>query len=230
MTEEVQEALEEETDVLSLLATESEESDEQDEDDDEPETLEEAMAALAREREIKSKRNKSLKKSKNAAHRIQEENDALRDRLDKMESRLNSQPNGEAEKFEQEVQAWQERVLDDPSQAVAYTNWMQKNMEDRVANYVGSEIHGIKQMISELKGSTDPEKLAYKGDIEKLRNSEAFSELDDTALLAVAKAMKGAKIKSPRGSIGGGRAAPSNEPFKMTDEIRIAMGFQPRGK
>jgi exonuclease VII large subunit len=222
---------EEETDVLSLIANESDESDEQyEEEDDAPTTLEEALALLGKEREIKSKRNKSLKKAKQAVHRTMEERDALSQRLDQLESRLNTQPNGEADKYEQQVQEWQERVADDPSQAVAYTNWMQKNMEDKVANYVGSEIHGLKQMIAELKGATDPEKIAYKSDIERLRSSDAFAELDDNALLAVAKAMKGTKVKNPRGSIGGGRAATDNQPFKMTDEMRIKFGFPPRGE
>lgn len=221
----------EEVDVLSLLATEGEEDQNDEGDDsDDPATLEEALALLEKEREVKSKRNKSLKKAKQAVHRSNEESEALRARLDQLEARLNSQPNGEADKFEQQVQEWQERVADDPKEAVAYTNWMQRVMEERVANYVGSELHSVKQMISELKGVTDPEKIAYKSDIDKLRNNEAFSELDDNALLAVAKAMKGAKVKSPRGGIGGGRMAASNQPFKMTDEIRIAMGFQPRGE
>ena len=222
----------EEVDVLSLMATESQESDEQDEESEDgaPETLEDALALLERERDIKSKRNKSLKKSKQAIHRTQEENDALRSRLDQLESRLNSQPSGEADTYQQEVEKWQERVADDPSQAVEYTNWVQKTMEDRVANYVGSEISQLKQTISELQGATDPERVQYRSEIDRMRQNEAWADLDDSTLLTIVKGLKGSKVKRVPGGIGGGKVSTAPKEFKVTDELRVSMGFEPRGE
>ena len=218
-------------DVLSLLANQSEDDgDEEVEEeltDEIPEDAEELKAMLLREREIKSKRNKSLKKSKQAQHRTQEENELLKQRLDSLEQRLNgSQPNVEAEKRELEAQEWRDRVADDPTQAIGYADWQQKNLEDRVANYLGSMESRFAEQLGALKGAVDPEKTRYRDTIEALRRKEGFSELDDDTLLKVAKGFEGAK-SIPRGDIGGHKPTqkPQEKKVVLTPEQRSAMGF-----
>ena len=222
--------VEEEVDVMSLLDIQTEEAEEHDEEvsDETPETLEQALELLAKEREIKTKRNKSLKKSKQATHRMQEELQARDQRLDELERKLTDRPNNvEAEKHEQEVQEWQDRVADDPSQALAYADWKQSKLEDKLANYLGSTVNELKAEIQALRGDTNPEKLEYKAEIAKLKQSEQFADLDDDVLLKLAKGLKGAKIKKPRGTVGGKKAEaliPAKD-YTLSDEDREKMGF-----
>jgi len=223
---------EEEVDVFSLLAPDIEEEVDDTEDDDDdsiPETLEELREALKREREIKAKRNKSLKKSKQATHRVQEENKDLLDRLDRLEQRVSNvqQPNQGTENLEKEVQEWQDRVESDPSQALAYTDWKQSKFEEKVANYLGTQFGELREMIGGLQNATNPEVIKYRDQVEALRRKEEFSQLNDDALLAIAKGLSGTKIKRPPSTIGGQRPAKKipEATVKLTDEERAAMGF-----
>jgi small-conductance mechanosensitive channel len=228
------EALEEveEVDVISLM-TEQVGDDDNEEvediaDDTIPETVEELQEALKREREIKAKRNKSLKKSKQATHRIHEENEALRLRLDEIDRRIGqSQAAPEAENLEKEIQEWQDRVGDDPSQAVAYTDWKQSKFEEKVANYLGTQMTELREMISGLQSATNPEVIQYRDKMNALRNRDEFADLDDSVLLALAKGLSTTKIKKPRGGIGGGKvtAPPKPEKVTLSDEERQKMGF-----
>lgn len=223
---------EDEVDVMSLLADESVESDIDEEIDSAvPETIEELKEALIREREIKTKRNHSLKKSKQATHRIQEENEALLKRLDSMDQRItSSQPNQEAEKLEQEAQEWRDRVEENPADAIGYTDWKQRQFEDKVATYIGREFEDIKSMIGGIQQAADPEVIKYQTQISALRQKEGFSELDDATLLVVAKGLSGAKVKSPRGSVSGGKPFTiKNGKSEPTAELLKKMGFPPRG-
>ena len=221
----------EETDVLSLLATESEEDENEEADDDIPETAEELKAALLREREIKSKRNKSLDKAKKAQHRTQEELDAAIRRLDALESRSASQPNAEAGKLEQEAQAWRDRVEDDPKEAIGYMDWKMSQLENNIASYLTNQFSEQNNNISALKVATDPERAKYAKQIEALRRKDEFEGVDDDTLLKIARVLSSAKVNAPRGTAGGKRAV--QQPVKkkpvMTNEMRAAMGFEPRG-
>jgi predicted nucleic acid-binding Zn-ribbon protein len=218
-------------DVLALLPNEGgdelNEEAEEELSDEIPEDVEELKAMLLREREIKTKRNKSLKNSKKATHRIQEENDLLKQRLDALETKLTgSQPNVEVEKLELEAQEWRDRVADDPTQALGYADWKNKHLEDRVANYLGEKMQEFESQLGALKGAVDPEKAKYRETIDTLRTKEGFSELDDDVLLAVAKGFDGAK-SVPRGGIGGHKPTqqPQEKKFVLTPEQRDAMGF-----
>lgn len=214
---------EEEVDVLSLLASESEdEGDEEDDDAGEvPESIEELKKALEREREIKRKRNKSLKVAKQAQHRTQKEYDALLARLEKVEERASSatENNGVA-KLEQQAQEWRDRVEDDPSQAVGYTDWKFEQFEDRMARYLGEKFGSIESMISEWRGQTDPERVKYASQIDALRKSGL--DMDDNTLISIAKVLGSKKVKTPRGSIGGlrddGAADASSKRGKISDD------------
>jgi len=213
---------EKEVDVLSLLADEGEEDQDEHADDDEQIEGEDIEAYKLR----LGKRNHSLKKSKQANKRIQEENDLLKKRLDEMESRISgTQPNVEAEKLAKEEHEWMDRVVEDHTQALAYTDWKQGILEDKVANYLGSKLNEFEARISQLNSAVDPEKVKYKEQIELLRRKEGFSSLDDETLLKIAKGFDGAKV-APRGGIGGQRPREtSGKEFKLTAEEREAMGF-----
>lgn len=209
-------------DVMSLLANESE-----DEDDDDHEDGAEAGESIEAVQARLSKRNKSLKKAKQAQHRTQEENELLKKRLDDLERRLTgSQPNVEAAKEEQEAQEWRDRVADDPTQALAYADYKQKNLEDRVANYLGTKLQEFESKFGSLQSAVDPEKQKYKDQIESLRRKDGFSALDDDTLLTVVKGFERSKLL-PRGGIGGGKVTTKTptKKFELTEEQRTAMGF-----
>ena len=222
----------EEVDVLSLLAdTQGEEEQDEVVNDSEPTTYEEAMLALSKEREIKTKRNQSLKKSKQATHRVQEENDALLRRLDKVEERMVAQqPNQEAERLAQEAQDLKDRAIDNPDEMPAYMEYVNKQSEQRIANYIVKMQSSIDARLDGLQSTTDPERVKYQEQINTLKQKDGFSELDDATLFNVAKALTNAKVKTPRGAIGG-QPARSMKPdeFELTDDELLAGGFPARG-
>jgi len=223
---------EEEVGVLDILANQGEEVESEEVEDSEPDTLEDALEALKREREIKTKRNHSLKKSKQATHRIQEENEELLKRLDLMDQRIvGQQPNQEVAKLEQEAQELLDRAIDNPEEMPKYVDYVQKQSEGRIANFLADKFASIEQSISGLKQETDPEMLKYQSQMDQLRTTAGFADLDDNSLLAVTKALSGAKVKKPRGTVGGGKPfTDKNGKFVVTDELRKQMGFKPRGE
>ena len=228
-----QDILDEETDVMSLLNNEIEEAVETDDDDDHelPDSIEELKELALEQREKIAKRNKSLKKSKQAQHRTQSEFDTLQERLDAIESRQQPPNTMEADKLAQQEQEWQDRVADDPSQAIAYANWKQGSLEDKVVNYLSSMQNDFNAKLEQLQGATNPERIKLESEINSLKNNEAFADLDDDVLFKLAKGLKGTKVKTPRGDIGGGRAGrDNNKPEEITDDIRRQMGFEPRDK
>lgn len=197
----------EEVDIIEALAKQGIEDDDFDDDEDVPGELpddpEALRALLLKEREIKSKRNKSLKKSKQAIHRTNEENEQLRERLDKLERLAESASNDGGENLEQQAQEWADRVLDNPVEAIKYTDQKQRMLEDKIANYLGGFKQEMLEMISGVKSQTNPERLKYENEINMLRNNPKFASLDDGTLIELVKGLKSAK---PRGSVGGERA------------------------
>jgi len=235
--EALEEVNEEVVDVMELVANQSDEDedivddDDLESDGDLPDDLEGLKALLLKEREIKRKRNKSLKKSKQAGHRIQQENENLQKRLDAIESKLNdsssqSDNKVEAEEHERQVQEWQDRVADDPTQALGYMDWKQKILQDKLANYVGGMEQRILSQLDAMKSATNPDAIEYKSEIEALRQNPQFADMDDNVLLSVAKAFKGTMVKKPRGTIAGKKPRSMKpEEFELTDEERMKMGF-----
>jgi len=222
----------EDVDVISLLANESTEDDSEESYDTIPETADELKALLLKEREIKSKRNASLKKSKQATHRVMEENDALLKRLDQIDARIGGQqPNQEAEKFEQEAQQRRDRAIDNPDEMPGYIDWKQEQSEARLARFLVDKFDSFEQKISGLRQETDPEMQKYKTQMDTLRSKDGFSELDDATLLNVTKALASAKVKQPRGTVHGQPVRSMiPEEFVLTDEERAKMGFSTKGE
>ena len=220
---------EEEVDVLSLLAIESEVvEDEVVEDEvtgEAPETLEEALEALAKSKETIHKRNVSLRKAKQAQTRTQEEKDSFAVRLDALEQhKPTAQPNVEAENSAKEEQEWLDRVEDDPTQMTAYMNWTNSRLEGRLASYLDGKFKEFNGSLQELRVS--PEKTKYAKELVALRNRDGFSNLDDDTLITVIKGLEQAKVKQPRGGIGGARGATdSTAEVKITEEDIAKMGF-----
>jgi len=219
--------VEEEVDVLSLLATESEEvENEEDEESVEmPETVEELQALLAKKNETINKRNVSLKKAKAAQHRTQEEKDTFVARLDALEQRgQNPQPNVEAENLAKEEQEWLDRVEEDPTQITAYMNWKNAKLEGRLATFLDSKFSEFNGSLAELRVS--PEKTKYAKEMAALRTKEGFANLDDDTLITVIKGLEQAKVKKPRGGIGGAKGvSDASGELKVTDEDIAKMGF-----
>lgn len=221
----------EEVDVLSILAEQGQVADTEDDEDqgEIPDDAEALKAMLLKERELKSKRNRSLKKSKQAIHRTMEENEALRKRLEEIERKVESRRSEDSGRdSEQAAREWAEKVADDPSQAIAYADWKQSQLEDKLAKYLGGVVEELRNEIGGLKGAVNPDMAKYRDKIAAIRESnEELADLDDAVLLKVAKVLDGTKVRNPRGAIGGRR--PPRETgggdFKLSDDERKAMGF-----
>jgi gas vesicle protein len=230
--------IEEEVETESLIdllggpaEEEDEEIDEEVELDDVPETIEELKAALLSERTIKSKRNKSLRKAKDAQHRTQKENEDLMKRLDAFDDKLNNvnQPNNGAEKLEQEAQEWADRVTDDPAQAIEYANHKQAKFEDKLATFLGGMEQRFTDQIAKLNSDTNPERQEFKAEIQKLKSNPDFADYDDATILSLAKTLKKTTIKRPRGSIAGQRPLQTLDIGKdnsLSGEAAKRMGFE----
>jgi len=212
----------EEIDVLSLMATQSYE-----EEDADPEEDTEDVDVL---KDRVSKRNKGLKKSKQAIHRLQDENKALMDRLDKLEGLVGQVNNGQsntvdAAKLEQEAQAWMDRVADDPVNAIKYADWKQSQLEQGLSNYLTKFEEKIMQKLGALEGATNPERIKYENEIAILKQNPDFSGMSDEQLIPFAKMLKNTKVTRPRSSVSGKRASEPEKKPVISDEIKAAMGF-----
>lgn len=215
----------EEVDVISLLATQSEV--------DEDEVGEEEVSvdpAVLEER--LGKRNKSLKKSKQANHRMQDELSAQQTRIDELEKLINKPAvdTGAKEQERKEVlEAWRTEVGDNPEKAIDYANLQSEQMQDNVVNYISEMKTDFERQIAELKGATNPDVREYEGEIAKLKTNPNFANLPQSVLIDLAKGLT--VNRSPRGSATGGKAvAVKDEKMEVTDEMRRAMGFEPRGE
>lgn len=221
---------EEELDLVGILATqgENDEIDDEELDGDEPKTLEEWQERAKMLEERVSKRNRSLKKAKEAVHRAGKEKSEALALYEKLEAKLNSseRSNKGSEDLERQAREWMEKVEIDPTKAIEYADWKQSQLESKIASYLESKFSGFEQKINALMGATNPERLQYKEEIDMLKSNPQFAELDENVLLTLAKGLKSAKVKSPRGTATGSRAtADKGKPFKLTDEQKAAMGF-----
>lgn len=224
----------EEVNVLSLLAIESEEVVDDDGVEDEnqevPTSVEELTALVEKQKATITKRNQSLKKAKNAQHRTEDEKSLLQKQFDAIDGRLGKieQPIG-AENLEQiaKAQEWENRVTDDPKEAIGYADQVVKDLETRMVAFVGKMQEDHATELALLKG--EPNRIKYKAEMDQLRANPQFAALDDETLLTVAKALKTSMVKKPggsRGTVGGGKAAPViTQETGLTDEVRAQMGF-----
>jgi len=236
MPEALEELGEETVTALSLLVNEGAADDDIIEDEDEsgelPKTIEGLTALVQEQKEKITKRNKSLKKSKQAQHRTQDENNTLQSQFEALETRLDAKvdgigkPNVEAESLAKEEQEWQDRVEDDPTQAIGYMNWKNAQRDQNLASFLSQKLGQIEQNFNELKSSTDPEKLEYKSEIAQLKANPQFAHLDEATALTVAKALKATKVPG-RGGISGKRvtAQAKSTAFELTDDDKRKMGF-----
>jgi len=234
----VEEGMEEEVEEVShidLLGVQAEESDEDTDDeielDEVPETIEELKAALLAERTIKSKRNKSLRKAKDAQHRTQKENEDLMKRFDDLEAKVNTvgQPDNGAEKLEREAQEWTDRVTDDPAQAIEYANHKSAQLEDRLATFLTTKFEEFGSQFDKLSSATNPERQEYKAEIQKLKSNPDFADYDDATILKLAKTLKGTQVKRPRGTVAGQRPLQTLDVGKdstLSSEAASRMGFE----
>jgi len=225
------EELEEEVSAFDLLAIEGggeDENEEVDENTDVPESVDELKALLAQKNETIAKRNKSLKKAKQAQHRTQGENTTLQDQFEALEAKVNGigQPDVAAENLAKEEQEWQDRVADDPTKVAEYMEWKNAGMMNNLSAFLGQKFGEIEQSINGIRSETDPEKMEYRSEIAKLKANPQFANLDDDTALTVAKALKSAKVPG-RGGIGGKKvtAKPAAKSFELSDEDKQRMGF-----
>jgi predicted nucleic acid-binding Zn-ribbon protein len=232
MPEALEELGEEAVTALSLLVNEGATDNDTDDDEDEsgelPTTIE-GLTALVEEQKGKiTKRNKSLKMAKQAQHRTQDENNTLQSQFEALETKVDGigKPNVEAESLAKEEQEWQDRVEDDPTQAIGYMNWKNAQRDQNLASFLSQKLGQIEQNFNELKSDTDPEKLEYKSEIAQLKATPQFAHLDDATALLVAKALKATKVPG-RGNISGKRvtAQAKSAAFELTDDDKRKMGF-----
>ncbi|MHC4213989.1 MAG: hypothetical protein ACYSWP_11505 [Planctomycetota bacterium] len=212
-------ALEEETEtsVLDVLATQSEEV------EDEVEEVEEESDDVEVLKERVSKRNKSLKKSKQAIHRLQEENEDFRKRFEELEAKIQqpTQTDTGATKQEQSeaLEKWRTEISDNPEKAVDFSNWQMSQLQESVVNVVTSMKQSFDEQIAELKGATNPERIKYKEQMDKLRASNPdFAGLDDDTLLKVVQATS--RVKVPRGNVSGGKVTKQPTADEQIEQLK----------
>lgn len=221
---------EEELDVFSLVANQGE-GDEDDADENVgelPDDAESLKAMVAELQERVSKRNKSLKTSKNTNHRMQEQIDALRSTLDELKNKSEAPADRgrTQEELERQAQEWADRVEANPAEAIRYADWKQSKLEENLGNVLGNFMQRVESQFAELKAASNPERLQYQKEVAMLRQNPDFADMDDAALVKIAKTLKG--VKRPPGTAGGQRATATKGKGPSSDEITDAlrkMGF-----
>lgn len=214
----------EEVDMLSLLAK-SQERELGDDDDAEEDEGGDDIASL---KKVISEQKRIIKNAQKANKRLIHEQESMMERISKLESapRHNESGNVDQAQLEREAQEWIDRVSDDPVNAIKYADYKQSKLEEKLANYLGSQFQRFEQMIGEISGKADPERMKYENELTILKQRPEFQDMADAQLIPFAKLLKGTTIKQPRGVVGGKRAPSHTEKkFELTDDIRAAMGF-----
>lgn len=201
MSEDLNTEVAEEVDVLSLLGNQAEEEvNEEVEEEGETEDI-----AVLKDR--LSARNKSLRKSKQAIHRMQDEQSATQERLEKLEALIQNPPSQDNSATNQErekvLEQWRDSVGDDSSKSIDYTNMQMGELQTGMVNALTDMKKSFDAQFAELNGKTDPERIRLQAEINTLRKNPKLAGLDDDVLMKMADALKETKI--PRGSIGGQR-------------------------
>jgi hypothetical protein len=230
------EELEEEVetvDALSLVINENaEESDTEEEVEggELPTTVEGLQALLEQKNATITKRNQSLKKAKSAQHRTQDENNTLQSQFEALEAKIDGigKPNVEAENLAAQEQEWHTRVEDDPTQAMAYMTWKLEQQNKNLSAFLGQKFGEQQATMDALSSKTNPERLEHMEAIDKLQSNPEFAALDENAQLAVAKVLKNAKVKTPRGTVAGKKVVPlkpKSPEYELSDDDKAKMGW-----
>ena len=179
------------------------------------ESPEELKILLKAEQEKVSKRNKSLKKAKDAQHRTQAEKNASDARFDAMEAKLNTitqaKPVEPAQMTEQEAQKWRDGVLDKPEMSIDYTDHKIENLKTTLATFLGTKFDEFEAKIAGLSTATNPQIQQYSAQIAMLKKQPGFSGLTDEQLLPTAQLL-GTKVPAPRGTVSGGKVTAKPKP------------------
>ena len=230
-----------EVDVLTLLAKQSEKVGTEDAEEDElggeaPSTIEEYQALLAKKDEIIGKRNKSIKKAKDAQHRTQDERDkAIAQLSSNADVNERTRSSSEAERHEQETQDWKDRYEEDPSSIFDYISHLQNERDTNLAGYLQDQFATLGGEITGLRTATNPTRIRLADKVNELRHIPKFANMSDDNLFAVAEVLGEAKVKTQgRGSITGKRVQTDKKPPPdygglTRDELRKKQGFKPRG-
>ena len=230
----------EEVDVLTLLAKQSEKVGTEDAEDDglgddAPATIEEYQALLARKDEIIGKRNKSIKKAKDAQHRTQDERDkALAQLSSNADVSERTRSDTEAERHEQETQDWKDRYEENPASIFDYISHLQNERDNNLAGYLQDQFSKLGGEITGLRTATNPTRIKLADRVNELRQIPKFANMNDDALFSIAEVLGDAKVKAPRGSVSGKRVQADKKPAPnygglTRDELRKKQGFKPRG-
>jgi len=196
-----------EKDIIDYLKVEDEDSAEE-EIDTETDDLDELKDRI-------SKRNKTLKKSKQAQKRMQQEIDDLKGIVDKFRDDRESAPNKEAQQqeYKETLEKWRESVRDEPEKALDYAEARIGQMQDQMVDFLAKQQASLESRFGEIDGKLDPERAKYRDKINALRTNPDFEGMDDETLLKFAKALD---TRIPRGTIGGRPAK-----VEATEEQRL---------
>jgi myosin heavy subunit len=214
----------EEKDIIDILAEQGAEVDDIDDDDYEagelPDDAEALKSLLLKEREIKSKRNKSLRKKDQAVHRMQDELKSMQEMIEDLRNGQNQSPDVEAKRREQEevLGQWRDSVADKPENAIDYTNQRISQMESGIASMFAQLQESFTSELAGIKGEMNPEKVKYRDKINQLKANSKFAGLGDDVLLTIVQGMS--DIKVPRGNVGGKAVEPQKSTEKQYEELR----------
>ena len=218
---------EQEVALSELLVTGAE--DEVDEEEVEltgEETADELREQLKEYKERVSKRNKSLKKAKEAQHRTQQEKDALAQRMDTLEGKLGGQqPDVVADSNVLNVQEIKDRVADAPEEIVDIMIQQMATLENKFAEVLQAKFGEFGSQLQSLTTNTNPDVQKYAKQIELLQSRPEFAGKDVEELLPTAKLIA-QSVKQPRGTVTGAKVTKSKQKgLVLTKEDETEMGF-----
>lgn len=224
------EVVEQEQDIIDLLASQSQEIDNDDVDglpDDLPSDPDELKAVVKEYQERVAKRNKTIKMRTDATHRMQEELEALKVQLAEVKGSTTNASNVEAQKqeYNETLEKWRNSVEEDPTKAIEFTNWQMTEMQNKVADYIGTLQNKFESQLAEIKGEMNPERQKYRDKIAQARNIPEFADMDDDTILKIIQA--NSRV-APRGTVGGKRVEqkPTAERLKNEAAERAAAYFK----
>lgn len=175
-----------------------------------------------------SKRNKALKKAKEANARILDERSELASRLDALEGKINSSPETKpADSSIEAEQEWMDRIADDPTQSVHYFGQKLQDLEGRMASYLQSFSESLEQRLSGVQRLASPDYHKYREDVDRVKKQFAELQLTEDQALAMAKKLRTTKRQLPRGDVGGHKVSRIPEKYdeKQLEEEVAKMGL-----
>lgn len=223
---------EQEVDLVTLLATQSEQETEEVEDeytpvDELPSDPNELRDLLLREREIKSKRNKTLKKRDEAIHRMQEQMDAQNKRIEELMSTGQPAQDNSAQtaEWKETQQKWRDSVAENPELGIDYANMQANELKTSVVDLITDMKSEFSAQLAELKAEQNPEKVKYRDKLNMLRQNPDFANVDDATGISIIKGLEKAPV-APRGSVAGRRPTSQSADDKLKELKKQAAEFQ----